>query len=240
MSFFDIKEAIEEYIEEYASQNQMPKYDFGFEVFINDDNKLIITLRYDMDWGAPKDDQDFLKELEMFNYDYDVVLSHYEEEAFNEFLEDALLPVLPKPEKRDQGSFKVFFRNFFTLCNGDKFSPDDKKIFSSAIEHPPVDVQLTRLVGLSTDPRNLTWTTSKSRVVPPDDTKHFYWNPEWEGLSGTIRDYEKDLLELIGSATPINRIASSNLCAELEHPLARIVLPDIDSHVITIDSIPQP
>ena len=139
MSFFNIKEAIEEYIEEYALQEQIAKADFGFEIYINNNN-LIIKLHYDMDWDSDEDDRDFQKEFEMYKYNYDIALSHYNEDALNQFLDDTLLSVLPTLENKnseDGNKFLLFFRKTFILSNGEKFRPDDKKIYNkiSSVMH---------------------------------------------------------------------------------------------------------
>lgn len=134
MSFFNIKEAIEEYIEEYTLQAKIAKKDFGYEIFINDNNQLIIKLLYQLDdSGMYSEDCEFTKELEILKFDYDVVLSHYEEEALNEFLEDALPHVLPKLIEEDEANSNFFLYNLFkeySLCNGEIYKPSSNRVNS--------------------------------------------------------------------------------------------------------------
>lgn len=139
MSFFNIKEAIEEYIEEYTLQSDIAKDDFGYEIFINDNNKLIIKLLYDR-FTNPEDmdDNDFTKELELLNYDYEVILSHYDEEALNEFLDDTLLIQLPKATydpDNPENKYMLFIRKEYRLCNGKLFMPRPKIVNSIMPSH---------------------------------------------------------------------------------------------------------
>lgn len=256
MSFFNIKEAIEEYIEEYALQEQIAKADFGFEIYINNNN-LIIKLHYDMDWDSDEDDRDFQKEFEMYKYNYDIALSHYNEDALNQFLDDTLLSVLPTLENKnseDGNKFLLFFRKTFILSNGEKFRPDDKKIYNTISSVMPTHSH--SLASSTTDSlypvrddRHLWFKVLKNRTTNSNDNQRLYWNLEWEGLNGDPLDYGKDIKALLASSIAEGPKAiyyqhTNSLCPEIESPLARQYLPDIisdsKSHVITLDSIVQP
>ena len=223
MSFFNIKEAIEEYIEEYTLQTNIAKKDFGYEIFINDNNQLIIKLLYDLDNSdMNSEDCEFTKELDILKYNFDVVLSHYDEEALNEFLDDALSNVLPKLIVENADNSNFFLYNLFKeykLCNGEIFKPS--KRFSSMVSAMPihshrdsyyVDQMALRQAMISNYP-------------PPLYISHEYQHPDPGQLTLKIAKNRG------------NSIKDENFFMQ---PL---ILDDWvvdDSKVIMIDSIPNP
>lgn len=229
MSFFNIKEAIEEYIEEYTLQTNIAKKDFGYEVYINDNNQLIIKLLYELDDSEMySEDCEFTKELEILKYDFDVVLSHYEEEALNEFLEDTLSVVLPKLIEEDEANSNFFLYNLFkeySLCNGEIYKPRKKMVNSMLTATMPqhshkssyyIDSLMTQQAILNSYP-------------PPLYLSHECQHPDPQQLTFKVLKNRGD------SVQNENFFSQTILWDELK---AHMVVDD--SKVIMIDSIIDP
>lgn len=235
MSFFNLKEAIEEYILEHTLQEQIAPEEFEYQVYLDDNNQLIVKMFYHVNNYNPQEEVllEYDKSMILMKCSDTVAQAHFADDTLNIFLEDTLLPNLPRNSNHTD-SWTILIHPEYVIGNDTKFpsqvSRSRNTMSSLAITGSKLCPEIIHSATNGIDARHLTWKTSKTRSTVPNDNQRIYWNPEWEGLSGIADEQLQAMITVLNEPKDIYYQSS----------LARVALPGIDSHVITIDSIPQP
>lgn len=173
MSFFNLKEAIEEYILEHTLQEQIAKEEFEYQVYLDNNNQLIVNMFFHVNNYNPLEESllEYDSSMILMKCSEDLAQAHFNDDTLNIFLEDMLLPNLPRHSD---------FNDKWVIRIHPEYIIGNSTVFKSQVSRTRHSISAMTVTGANLcpeivhsttsgiDPRNLTFKVMKTRSRDAD------------------------------------------------------------------------